>query len=281
MDIDGLQQWVGREETVEDLSAAATVKRLAALLDHDQPPWRDGEVPSLGHWLYFLPSARQSEIDSDGHPKRGGFLPPVPLSRRMWAGGRLTFHTPIQLGATIRRRSVIREVTHKKGSTGDLVFVLVGHETLCGGTVCIVEEQDIVYRGGGRKGAASKPVKAKPETRSADRERTLVVDPTQLFRYSALTFNAHRIHYDRDYAREVEGYPGLVVHGPFQATLLMDHFLCANPGARISGFSFRSVKPLFDGAPFTLCLKEVEKGADLWIVDSDGEATMTASVEVD
>ncbi|MDF7774786.1 MaoC family dehydratase N-terminal domain-containing protein [Sphingomonas sp. AOB5] len=277
MDIEHLKSWIGREERASDVASAAPLAGLAALLDHETPPWAEDEVPPLGHWLYFLPQARQSMIGDDGHPKRGGFLPPVPLPRRMWAGGRLKFHGAIPVGSTIERVSTIEDVTAKSGASGEMVFVTVRHAIHAGGVLAIEEWQDLVYRGESAPGAAASAVPA--STREADISRAYTTDPVALFRYSALTFNGHRIHYDRDYARDVEGYPGLVVHGPLSATLLMDLFLRAHPRAAVTGFSFRARAPLFDIAPFTLNLAREDGKAALWTADAGGRPAMTAEIE--
>jgi 3-methylfumaryl-CoA hydratase len=272
VDIEHLKSWIGREERAVDQASAAPLAGLAALLDHEaQAP---GEVPPLGHWLYFLPHARQSAIDVDGHPKRGGFLPPVPLPRRMWVAGEIVFHAPIRIGASIERVSTVADVTAKTGSSGDMVFVTVRHAIRCDGVLVIEERQDLVYRGDG-SAAAPPPV----EARVAEATSTVTPDPVALFRYSALTLNGHRIHYDRGYARDVEGYPGLVVHGPYAATLLMDHFLCETPGARVKRFAFRARRPLFDTAPFSLNLKRTERGAEVWTADAAGQPAMTGIIE--
>jgi 3-methylfumaryl-CoA hydratase len=260
MDIDYLRTWIGRSETSEDVASEVPLAGLAALLDREEP-WKDF-LPPLAHWLYFLPHARQSEIDIDGHPRRGGFLPPIDLPRRMWAGGRLTFAADIPVGASIARRSTIADVTAKSGLTGNMVFVTVHHETLTKTGVAIREEQDIVFRAAPKPGTPNAPSKGTPEP--AEYSRRVTPDPTQLFRFSALTFNAHRIHYDRDYCRDVEGYPGLVVQGPFTAMLLMDHLRTSLPAAQVRSFKFRAQSPLFDTAPFDLCLNAREGGADLW-----------------
>ena len=277
MDIETLRAWIGRSETQADIAAAAPLAGLAALLDHAAPP-RDA-IPPLAHWLYFLPHARQSDIDSDGHPKRGGFLPPVDLPRRMWAGGQLRFHAPIAIGANLVRRSVIRDITRKRVRAARLVFVRVHHEIDADGVLCISEDQDIVYREAAK---AMPPARTKAVTppRASDATRRIVPDPTQLFRFSALTFNAHRIHYDRDYCRDVEYYPGLVVQGPYIATLLMDHLLRERPAARVSEFQFRGVKPLYDTAPFDVCLAEEQGAVRLWTRDADGDETMVATAVV-
>ncbi len=274
-----LQAWVGRSETAEDRADPGAYRRLAGLLDHQTPPWPAGEAPPLGHWLNFLPEARQSEIGEDGHPKRGGFLPPVALPRRMWAGGRLVFHAPTPLGAGLERRSTILAALPKTGRSGEMVFVTVRHEISAAGRLAVTEEQDIVYRAAPRPGAA-------PPTRSpapspppaAEWTRTLTPDPVLLFRYSALTYNGHRIHYDRGFCQTVEGYPGLVVHGPLIATLLLDHYLRRRPGVRIARFEFRAESPLFDTAPFSLNGEETADGAVLWAAAEDGRVAMRAKV---
>ena len=272
-----LKGWIGRQERAADRATPAPLAGLAALLDHATPPWCAGEAPPLAHWLYFLPRARQSELDVDGHPRRGGFLPPVELPRRMYAGARICFHAPIARDAALERVSTIADVAEKTGASGRMVFVTVRHEVFAAGAPALTEEQDIVYREAAKGNET--PAAAAPEARASDLTRRITPDPVLLFRYSALTFNGHRIHYDRGYARAVEGYPGLVVHGPLLATLLMDHFLRAHPGAAVRRFSFRARRPLFDTAPFDLCLKEASGGAELWARDSSGAAAMTAEVE--
>jgi 3-methylfumaryl-CoA hydratase len=269
MDIDHLRQWIGRSETAEDVASEIPLARLAALLDRAEP-WARA-MPPLAHWLYFLSHARQSEIDVDGHPRRGGFLPPIDLPRRMWAGGRLTFDADITIGARIARRSTIADVTAKSGSTGNMVFVTVHHEIVTEAGVAIREEQDIVFREAPKPGASQPASKGDVVRDRCEHSRTVTPDPTQLFRFSALTFNAHRIHYDRDYCRDVEGYPGLVVQGPFTAMLLMDHLRTALPDARLRSFKFRAQSPLFDTAPFELCLDAREGGAELWAQGPSGK----------
>jgi len=268
MDIDHLRKWIGRSETVDDVASEMPLAGLAALLDRAEP-WKD-VMPPLAHWLYFLPHARQSEIDVDGHPRRGGFLPPIDLPRRMWAGGRLTFDADIPIGAAIARRSTIADVTAKAGSTGNMVFVTVHHEIVTKAGVAVREEQDIVFREAPKPGVQPPARQSVGET--AEHARRVMPDPTQLFRFSALTFNAHRIHYDRDYCRDREGYPGLVVQGPFTAMLLMDHLRTRLPDARLRSFKFRAQSPLFDTAPFELCLSAREGAADLWAQGPAGKA---------
>jgi 3-methylfumaryl-CoA hydratase len=274
-----LQGWVGKTETLSDTVTAAPVRALSATLDRqDAAPEPGTPLPELWHWLYFLPMARQSGIGPDGHPQRGGFLPPVPLPRRMWAGGRLQWHhQPLQVGDAVTRTSSIASVTHKSGRSGDLVFVLVKHEVRNARGLALTEEHDIVYRANPQPGD---PVPApQPAPAGAAWTREVVPDDVLLFRYSALTFNGHRIHYDRKYVTGVEGYPGLIVHGPLIATLLADLLRRNMPGARLLKFEFRAVRPVFDLWPFKLHgLPSADgKTVSLWTEDHEGWLTMQAT----
>lgn len=275
-----LRGWEGRSETLRDEVTAAPVRNLSATLDRDDPaPAAGTELPPLWHWLYFLPSARQSEIGPDGHPKRGGFLPPVPLPRRMWAGGRLQWHAPLRVGEAVERTSTIVSVNHKAGRTGDLVFVLVRHELRNAKGVALTEEHDIVYRAAAQPGDPAPP--PQPAPTGAQWSREIVPDDVLLFRYSALTFNGHRIHYDRRYVTEVEGYPGLIVHGPLIATLLVDLARRQRPDARFRSFSFKAVRPTFDLHPFRVNGMPSADGrsAQLWAQDHEGWLTMQAEAQ--
>jgi 3-methylfumaryl-CoA hydratase len=271
-----LDRWVGRTETAEDVVGAAPLAMLAALLDRDDaaPAAGDG-IPPLAHWLYFLPVHRQSAIGPDGHAARGEFLPPVPLPRRMWAGSRIEFVRRIAVGERIRRVSRIASVTAKEGRSGPLVFVTVRHEVSGPGGPAIVDEHDIVYRSA--EGAAVAPAVAAPAGEAFSRE--VRPDPVLLFRYSAVTFNGHRIHYDHPYVTGVEGYPGLVVHGPLVATLLVDLLRRNRPGVELASFAFRALRPLFDTAPFAVCgiADDAGRAARLWTRDAEGAITMDAT----
>ncbi|HET6524862.1 FAS1-like dehydratase domain-containing protein [Sphingopyxis sp.] len=275
--MDDYSAWVGRSETREDIATQAPLRGLAALLDHDAVP---DIVPPLGHWLYFLPAARQSAIGEDGHPRRDGhgLLPPVPLPRRMWAGSRIEFLSPIRVGAALTRVTTIEAIKPKRGASGDLLFVTLRHDIAADGVPAIREEQDIVFREPAPASPAPQAPTAVALADPADAIRRLSPDPVLLFRYSALTFNAHRIHYDRDYARGVEGYAGLVVHGPLIATLLIDHALRAAPDIVPRQFDFRAEAPLIDGTPFDLCLVRDGNGAKLWARDAAGHPTMRAKL---
>ena len=278
LDAQELTAWIGRTETLTDSAAPAPIRGLAALLDREVDVVQGGAMPLLAHWLYFLPTAAQSQLGADGHPRRGGFLPPVSLPRRMWAGSRVQFHADLRVGTQISRASRIADVNVKSGRSGTLVFVKVTHEVRCGETLAITEEQDIVYRDAPQPGAALAPT---PAPEGAVWRREIKPDPVLLFRYSALTFNAHRIHYDRPYATEVEHYPALVVHGPLIATLLLDLVRRSLPDARIARFSFRAAMPLFDTAPFVVCgapEPNDAKSIRLWAQDERGGLATEARV---
>lgn len=274
-----LRDWIGRSEKREDLITAAPMAALSATLDRDDPVPRDGSaLPPLWHWIYFTPLTRHSEIGEDGHARRGGFLPPVPLTRRMWAGGRLDFVQPLRVGETATRVSTIKDVTLKEGRTGALVFVCVRHEFSNARGLALSEEHDIVYRDAPASDAPQPaPI---PAPRDEQFSREIVPDPVLLFRYSALTFNGHRIHYDRSYVTGVEGYPGLIVHGPLIATLLMDLLRRNLPDATVKRFSFKAVRPTFDTYPFTVCGKREGETVTLWGRDHEGWLTMQASAEL-
>jgi 3-methylfumaryl-CoA hydratase len=279
-----LGAWIGRSETMCDTIGPTPVIALTATLDHPPAPVEHGSpLPPLWHWLYFLPMYPQSELGPDGHARRGGFLPPVPLPRRMWAGSQFEFRAPIRIGDRVQRTSTIDAVTTKQGRSGALVFVKVRHEVRCNEAAApaLVEFHDIVYR------EAKRPTDVdplpQPAPGGATWHREIVPDSVLLFRYSALTFNGHRIHYDRRYVTEVEGYPGLVVHGPLIATLLLDLLRRERPAAEVASFRFRALRPLFDGDTMRVCA--APRGGDaagggqalaLWAQDAQGFLGMDA-----
>jgi len=271
--------WIGRSETAHDVVTPTPFAALAATLDGDPARPPDATpLPPLWHWLYFLPLHRRSTLGPDGHAERGGFLPPVPLPRRMWAGSQLAFHAPLRIGDALTRTSTIESVREKEGRSGPLVFVRVRHEIVVDGTAhaALVEHHDIVYREAPRAG--DPPAAAQPAPAQCAWSRTWVPDDVLLFRYSALTFNGHRIHYDRRYVTEVEGYPGLVVHGPLIATLLLDLLRRELPDATVTRFEFRAVRPLFDLAPFEVCGTPHAGGSvHLWARDTGGLLAMDAT----
>ncbi|MCX7240438.1 MAG: MaoC family dehydratase N-terminal domain-containing protein [Burkholderiales bacterium] len=281
IDIAHLESWIGRSEVVHDVVTLAPLRALSATLDRSDAPMDMGdEVPPCWHWLYFLPLHKQSDLGPDGHAKRGGFLPPVPLPRRMWAGSQMRFLQAIRAGQNISRTSTIAEVRQKDGRTGPLVFVKVRHDIRAEGQLAIEEFHDIVYRNlpqPGEPAAASQPAPT-----NASWVREIRPDDVLLFRYSALTFNGHRIHYDRRYVTEVEGYPGLIVHGPLIATLLLDLLRRELPLARVRSFSFKALRPIFDIAPFQVCGRlDGGKTARLWATSPEGQLAMDAVAELE
>ncbi len=275
-----LKDWIGHTETVADTVTATPVAALSAALDWPsaRPP-AGTPLPALWHWLYFLPLAQQSEIGADGHPQRGGFLPPVALPRRMWAGSDFEFLQPLRVGDALQRTSTIVDVSEKSGRSGSLIFVRVRHEIARNGegNVALREHHNIVYRD------AAKPDDPQPAPLAAPTtfawERRIKADDVLLFRYSALTFNGHRIHYDRKYVTEVEGYPGLIVHGPLIATLLMDLLRRQAADARVVKFEFKAVRPTFDIHPFSVHGQPSADGKSvrLWGRDHEGWLTMDAT----
>lgn len=274
IDLDHLQTWQGKSEERRDLIAAFPSNALAATLDRDDAAYSIGDaLPPLWHWLHFLPLHKLKDSGYDGHAALGTFLPPVPLPRRMWAGSRLHFLAPMEIGKELRKRSTVKSVTHKAGRSGDLVFVTVLHEVLEREQLCLSEEHDIVYRAAPAKDAASPIPPRAPE--HSDFSRQIHPDPLLLFRYSALTFNGHRIHYDHPFCIGTEGYTGLVVHGPLLATLMLDLLRRESDGAPLSAFRFRAIAPIFDTHPFTVHGARNRDGTiQLWIKRHDGALAM-------
>lgn len=279
IDVDYLKQWVGKEQTTTDDLDPFKANALSAALVFDQTPLDvigvgDG-LPPAWQWLYFSGTPSGFETGVDGHPKTGGFLPPVPLQRRMWAAGKFTVKQPLLIGQRATKTSRVASVEHKQGSTGDLVFVTLENEIAQANQVCVVEEQNIVYRDMQTGPSPLSAGKKAPE--DAQWESTVVPDPVMLFRFSALTYNSHRIHYDRAYAVEKEHYPGLVVHGPLQALLLANaiHAFCDQ--VQVSDFQFRAQRPIFDAHPFELCGKREGDKVSLWTRDHEGFVGMSAS----
>lgn len=272
-----LQSWVGRQEVLTDQIHATSSRALAATLNQTDTPLRPGDpLPGLWHWLYFLPLAPTSGLGPDGHPRRGGFLPPVPLERRMWAGGRLGFHDTLRIDDEVERTSTIQKLAEKEGKAGRMAFVTVRHEIRTTRGLAIEEEQDIVYLAMPKVWTAPDPV---PLPTPLDWVEPYPIDRVLLFRFSALTFNAHRIHYDLSYTTGQEHYPGLVVHGPLQAILLFASATMHVPGRRPAGFSFRGVRPLFDFDRVSIAGRSRDDGGhDLFSANADGHVAMQATM---
>lgn len=280
MDLAHLQQWVGRSQSSDERIAAFPSNALAATLDRDDPVYVEGSpLPPLWHWLHFLPVFRLDEAGYDGHEALGSFLPPVPLPRRMWAGSRLRFLAPIIIGASLRKVSTVKSVTHKQGRSGDLVFLTVSHHIFDEDLMVLDEEHDIVYREVAKPGDAPPTPPRAPEAHEFS--RSVTPDPVLLFRYSALTFNGHRIHYDRPFCTQSEGYDGLVVHGPLLATLLLDLLRRQYPNSEVRYFEFRALGAVTDTQPFSVLganLSDTE--FRLWVRRHDGALAMDATARI-
>jgi 3-methylfumaryl-CoA hydratase len=277
--VNKLTDWIGRTTESTCWLDPWRAQAMHATLDaRDAPPRAGDALPACWHWLYFLDAAPSRELGTDGHPARGGFLPPVPLPRRMWAGSRLEFLAPVALGSTVRKVSRVVAVEEKAGRSGRLCFVTVEHETFAAVDLAIRERQDIVYREASRE---SQQVRAEAAPSGANWERTWTLDAPRLFRYSALTFNSHRIHYDRNYAMNEEGYPGLVVQGPLLAMLMLELVRERWPARRIATFEFRALAPLFDdGKPVRVCAAAEAERVALWVADADGGLHTRGTVTV-
>ena len=269
--------WIGNTRTIEDYISPTPARLLQMTLDDTAAPLGNGDpLPPIWHWCYFSEAAPQSTLGPDGHAPRGGFLPPVSLPRRMFAGGRLTFPAPLRIGAPARQTAEIASVVEKEGRSGRLCFVTVRYATEQDGAVRIEEERDFVYREESSAPSAPEPV-APPDAPEGAWSRTVTPDPVMLFRYSALTFNGHRIHYDRPYVTEVERYPGLIVHGPLIATLLLE-VVRFNQERPVVAFSFRARAPLFDMAPFrVVATPDAGDDVDLKAEGPDGAVAMRAT----
>ena len=272
-----LQDWVGKTEQRADYSYPTPVRALAQTLDDKTFAADSGDVlPELWHWLYFLPLVAISEIGADGHPKRGGFLPPVALERRMWASSRLEFQQDLRIGEPITKTSEIAKVTEKEGKAGKMVFVTVRHSISSERGVAIQEEQDIVYL---PMPKSFTPPTPNPAPTDLQWREPWPISPVLLFRFSALTFNSHKIQYDLKYATEVEKYPGLVVHGPLQALLLLESAKRHNPGKKVAGYEFKAVRPLFDFDQVHLCGRQLaDQSHELLTTNTDNNIGMQAHV---
>lgn len=270
------ESWIGREETSTQRIDVSAVQAMAATLDIEHIPVQGEALPPGWQWMFFNPVVARRGLGVDGHPKRGGFLPPIDLPRRMWAGSRIHYHADLPIGVNATRRSRIGNVVNKVGRQGPLWFVTVEHTTSFDGARCIVEEQDLVYRM--PPPADAKAPAPKPYEEHAQWGCDIVPDTPLLFRYSALTFNGHRIHYDQAYTQHEEGYPDLVVHGPLVATLLQQLALQQGGSQPLSYFEFRAIAPLFVSSPFRLeGLRNEDGTLKLWARGPNQELAVSAS----
>ena len=272
------QDWIGKTEEIPDQLSASPAQRMAATLNQPTAFVEGASLPPAWHWLYFLPAVRLNNTGEDGHTRRGDFLPPVTLPRRMWAGGRIVFHQPLHIGERALKKSRVAEVTSKQGKSGELVFVKVVHEIVGENGLSLLEEQDIVFR---EPPSGAAPPSAEIQVLQHQWSQTITPTPVLLFRYSALTFNSHRIHYDVDYCRNVEGYPGLVVHGPLTATLLLESLRAQEPDRTVKTFSFRAVNPLYADQPVRLEGRIDGDDVQLWALNPEGSLAMQASATLE
>ncbi|RFC66708.1 protein dehydratase [Mesorhizobium denitrificans] len=269
-------EWIGRTSVSEDAVTERLNESYKAIFDTYLAPVPDGVAPLGIHWCLSPAIATMSQLGEDGHPAKNMSLPPVPLPRRMWAGGELEILDPLQIGDKVRRTSTIQDVVRKDGRTGDLWFVTLGHVYETERGPAVRERQDLVYREAAKPGAKVAIPSAAPESEPAAASRTIETSPTLLFRYSALTFNGHRIHYDLPYATGVEGYDGLVVHGPIQATLLLN-LAATSESASLGRFSYRGLSPAIAGNRLAICRGSGEKSNQYWTESGEGVRHMQAS----
>jgi len=267
--------WVGKKDCSNALVTASQANALAVTLDRDDPPLKDGDtIPQGWHLFYFHEVVKLSETGPDGHPKRGEFLPPIDLPRRMWAGTKAIYHRPIHVGELIKKTTTIEAVSPKVGKTGDLVFLQLKHEIEGSSGIAVTEIQDVVYREAAKNSVSSDNLPTAPLP--AVWSRKIEPTPVLLFRFSALTMNSHRIHYDRKYVTEIENYPGLLVHGPLTQILLMDLFRRQLPDKLLNSISVRAVSPLYDTHRFKVqgCVNHDENSAKLWAVNHNDKLAM-------
>lgn len=271
-----LREWVGKQAHSDDIITPRLVNEFRATFQPYLSQTGDGEAPLAIHWCLAPEIRPMAELGADGHVAKGGFLPPVSLPRRMWAGGKIEALDALRLGDAVARRSTVSDIELKTGRSGPLCFVTVSHELSSTRGIAIRERHDIVYRAESQGGASDEASDThNVETRSADLEWQVDASSILLFRYSAMTFNGHRFHYDYPYATGVEGYAGLVVHGPLQATLLYN--LAALLGGRVpSHFSYRGIKPLIAGQPFKVLGAKTDDGVACWTADAHGRTCMEA-----
>lgn len=272
---DPFDSWIGKTESTRETAELWPARGLAAALDQEFSAKLGDPIPLLAHWTYFAPMVRQSKIGFDGHPERGGFIPPIPQPRRMWAASEIAFHRPICFGESVEKVSRIAQISKKEGASGDLVFLEISHDYRVGDETCLSETQTVVYRDPPEQGEVPRS-KAAPE--NAQWSEEVATDSTRLFRYSAVTFNAHRIHYDHPYVTEDEGYPNIIVQGQFIATMLMQAMMRANPDRSPSLFSFRAMKPIFSGETFFAEGNLEGEEKRLWARGENGDTRMLAKI---
>jgi 3-methylfumaryl-CoA hydratase len=279
--IEDLKTHIGRKQTAIDVLHPGPANQLRLAFGRQEPEFREGDpLPPAWLALYFLPRIATADLRPDGSARDTGVIPPMPLPRRMFAGERVRFHRPLHLGESVRRETELADISMKAGGTGTLVFATMTSRVFGPDGLVIEDERRTVFREEIRAGERNQAPRREPAPTEVPWRRRITPDPVLLFRFSALTFNSHRIHYDRSWAMEVEGYPGLVVHGPLTTTLLIDFARDSNPGRRIVAYSTQARAPLFDTAPFELRGRPSAKGCELWAVTPEGTVAMSAEVEL-
>jgi len=282
LDIEELRSHIGRTQVATDVIHTGPANLLRLALGRPEAEFRDGDpLPPAWLGLYFLPRVASAELRPDGSPRDTGVIPALPLPRRMFAGERVRFHRPLRIGEAVRRETALADLAVKSGTTGTLVFATVKSRVFGADGVVLEDERRTVFREEVTAGARNQAPRSEPAPTDVPWRRRVTPDPVLLFRFSALTFNSHRIHYDRPWAMEVEGYPGLVVHGPLTTTLLIDFAGDQNPGRRILAYATQARAPLFDTAPFELRGRPAADGrSELWAVTPEGTVAMSAEVEL-
>ena len=273
-----IKLWIGSTLQSDDMIATERAFALWATLNTGEPAPEEGaHLPPLWHWIYFWIIGLRSELGRDGHSELGGFLPALGEVRRMWAGSRVIFHRPLILGESAHRRITITDISAKKGRSGALTFVTLRHEISAADGLAITEDQDLVYREMPKLISDTSPQMYQPAPEGGDRVEQWNGDPVLLFRYSALTFNSHRIHYDAPYADGLEGYPGLVVHGPLIATLMASAAMRHREGIAPTTFSFRAQQPIFADHSFTVHVADHGNASEIWVRNQDGNYAFTGT----
>jgi len=282
LDLDALKSHIGRKQTATDVLHASPANQLRLSLGRPEPELRDGDpLPPAWLALYFLPRFATAELRPDGSPRDTGVIPPMPLPRRMFAGERVRIHRPLTLGERVTRETTLADLSVKSGGTGTLVFATVTGRVLgTDGALAVEEERRSVFREEVKAGERNQAPRREPAPNDVPWRRSVTPDPVLLFRYSALTFNSHRIHYDRPWAMDIEGYPGLVVHGPLTTTLLVDFARDSNRGRRIVSYATQARAPLFDTAPFELRGRPTDRGCECWAVTPEGTVAMSCEVDL-
>jgi 3-methylfumaryl-CoA hydratase len=282
LDVDDLKKHIGRTQTVTDVLHPGPANLLRLAFGRPGPELENGDpLPPAWLALYFLPRYGPDALRPDGSPRDAGVVPPMPMPRRMFAGERVRFHRALRLGEAVRRETTLADISLKSGSTGALVFATVVNRVFAGDVLAVEDERRTVFREEVKAGERNQAPRRDPAPIDVPWRRRVTPDPVLLFRFSALTYNSHRIHYDLRWATETEGYPGLVVHGPLTTTLLIDFARDFNPGRSIREYSTQARAPLFDVAPFELRGRPTADGhgAELWAVTPEGTIAMSAEVE--